>query len=85
MIALFKYLKCCHTEERQDLFLIIPECRTYNNRLKLQEARFCLNVRKNFLTLRAVWQWNQSTREVVCAPMLEAFKRNLDNQLADIL
>ena len=28
MIAFFKYLKDCPTEERQDLFLIIPECRT---------------------------------------------------------
>ena len=29
MIALFKYLKDCHTEEGQDLFSIIPECKTY--------------------------------------------------------
>ena len=35
MIALFKYLKGCHTEDEQDLFLIIPECRTHNNGLKL--------------------------------------------------
>ena len=27
VIALFKYLKGCHTEEGQDLFSIIPECR----------------------------------------------------------
>ena len=40
MIALFKYLKGCHTEEGQDLFLIIPECRTPNDGLKLQEVRF---------------------------------------------
>ena len=54
MIALFKYLKGCHTEEGQDLFSILPECRTRNNGLKLQEARFQLNIRKNFLTVRAV-------------------------------
>ena len=34
MIALFKYLKGCHTEEGQDLFSIPPECRTRNNGLK---------------------------------------------------
>ena len=34
MIALFKYLKGCHTEEGQDLFSILPECRTRNKRLK---------------------------------------------------
>ena len=27
MIALFKYLKSSHTEEGQDLFSVIPECR----------------------------------------------------------
>ena len=27
MIALFKYMKGCHTEEGQDLFSILPECR----------------------------------------------------------
>ena len=37
MITLFKYLKGWHTEEGQDLFLIIPECRTWNNGLKVQE------------------------------------------------
>ena len=34
MIALFKDLKGCHTEEGQDLFLILPECRTWNHGLK---------------------------------------------------
>ena len=84
-IALFKYLKGCQTKEGQNLFSVIPECRTCNNRLKLQEARFRLNVRKNILTVRAVRQWNQLPQEVVSAPTLEAFKRNLDNHLADIL
>ena len=84
-ITLFKFLKGCHTEERQDLFLIIPECRTCNNGLKIQEAKFQLNIRKNILTVRAVQQWNQLSQEVLSAPTLETFKRNLDNHLADIL
>ena len=46
MIALFTYLKGCHTEEGQDLFSILPKCRTRNNGLKLQEARFRLDIRK---------------------------------------
>ena len=54
MIALFKYLKGCHTEEGQDLFSIISEYRICNNGLKLKNARFWLNIRKNFLTVRAV-------------------------------
>ena len=85
MIAIFKYLKDCHTEEGQDLFSIIPECRTRNNGLKLKEARFRLNSRKNVLTVRAVQQWNQVPQELVSAPTLEAFKKNVDNHLADML
>ena len=52
--ALFKDLKVCPTEEGQDLFSILPECRTWNNGVKLQEARFRLDIRKNILTVRAV-------------------------------
>ena len=70
MTALFKYLKGCHGEEGQDLFLIIPECRTHNNGLILKEARFRLNIRKNFLIVRAVQQWNQLPQELVSAPTL---------------
>ena len=44
--ALFKDLKGCHTEEGQDLFSTLPECRTWNNGLKLQEARFPVDIRK---------------------------------------
>ena len=82
---LFKELKCCHTEEGQDLFSILAECRTRNNGLKLQEARFRLDIMKNFLTVRAVWQWNQLPREVVGSPTLEAFKRQLDSHLSGML
>ena len=62
MIALFKYLKSCHTEEGQDLFFIIPECKTRNNGLKIPEARLWLDIRKNLQTVRAVRQWNQLPR-----------------------
>ncbi|KAF7241729.1 putative RNA-directed DNA polymerase from transposon BS [Varanus komodoensis] len=58
MIAFFKYLKDCHKERGQDLISVIPEYRTWSNGLKLQEARFRLDIRKNFLTYRcidAVW------------------------------
>ena len=48
------YLKGCHTEEDQDLFLIIPDYRIHNNGLKLQEVRFQLNIKKNVLTVKAV-------------------------------
>ena len=78
-------MKGCHTEERQDLFSVIPECRTPNNGLKLKEARFQLNIRKNILTVRAAQQWNQLPLQLDSAPALEALKKNLDNHLADML
>ena len=37
------------------------------------------------LPVTAAQQWNAFLQEVVSAPTLEAFKRNLDNHLADIL
>ena len=37
------------------------------------------------LPVRAVGQWNQLPQELVSAPTLEAFKKNLDNHLADML
>ena len=85
MRAFFKYLKGCHTEEGQDLFSILPECRTRNSGLKVQEARFRLDIRKNFLTVRAVRQWNQLPREVVGSPTLDVFKRLLENHLSGML
>ena len=87
MIALFKNMKGGHTKEGQDLSSILPECRTPNNGIifKLQKARFRLDIRKNFLTVRAVRQWNQLPSEVVGSPTLEAFKRQLDRHLSGVL
>ena len=85
MIALFKYLKGYPTEGGQNLFSIISEGRTRNHGLKLKEARYRLNIRKTFLTVRAVQQWNKLPRELVSAPILDAFKKNLDNHLRDML
>ena len=42
--ALFKFSKDSLTKEVQDLFSVIPECRTCNNGLKQQEAKFQLNI-----------------------------------------
>ena len=65
--------------------MIIPECRTCNNELKLKEARFLLIIRKNILTVRAVQQWNLLPRELMTVSTMEAFKENLDIHLADML
>uniref|UniRef100_A0A803T676 Alpha-1,4 glucan phosphorylase n=1 Tax=Anolis carolinensis TaxID=28377 RepID=A0A803T676_ANOCA len=60
MIAMYKYVKGSHREEGESLFSAALQTRTqWNNGFKLQERRFHLNIRKNFLTVRrAVRQWN---------------------------
>uniref|UniRef100_K7F118 Reverse transcriptase domain-containing protein n=1 Tax=Pelodiscus sinensis TaxID=13735 RepID=K7F118_PELSI len=50
MIAVFRYLKGCHKEEGENLFILASEDRTRSNGLNLQQGRFKLDIRKNFLT-----------------------------------
>ncbi|KAF7252393.1 hypothetical protein EYD10_02111 [Varanus komodoensis] len=75
IISLYKYLKACHKEEGQDLFLLVPECRTRNNLVKL----------KSFLTVSEKGQWNQLPREVVGSPTLEILKKKLDSHLSGMV
>uniref|UniRef100_A0A803T570 Reverse transcriptase domain-containing protein n=1 Tax=Anolis carolinensis TaxID=28377 RepID=A0A803T570_ANOCA len=60
MIAMYKYVKGRHREEGASLFSAALQTRTRNNGFKLQERRFHLNIRKIFLTVRAVPQWELS-------------------------
>uniref|UniRef100_A0A803SME4 Reverse transcriptase domain-containing protein n=1 Tax=Anolis carolinensis TaxID=28377 RepID=A0A803SME4_ANOCA len=85
MIAMYKYVRGSHREERASLFSAALLTRTRNNGFKLQERRFHLNIRKNFLTVRVVRQWNSLPRTVVEAPSLEAFKQRLDGHLSGVL
>ncbi|KFV79096.1 hypothetical protein N308_13263, partial [Struthio camelus australis] len=52
---------------------------------KLKHRKFCLNMRKNFLTVRVTERWNRLPREVVEAPSLEIFKTHLDVILGNML
>ncbi|KFV83552.1 hypothetical protein N308_07321, partial [Struthio camelus australis] len=55
------------------------------NRQKLNHRKFCLNMRKNFFTVRVREHWNRLPREVVESPSLEIFRTRLDVILGNML
>ncbi|KFZ63259.1 hypothetical protein N321_02108, partial [Antrostomus carolinensis] len=55
------------------------------NGLKLKEGKFRLDIRKKFLTMRVMKNWNRLPREVVEAPSLETFKVRLDGALSNLI
>ncbi|KFV87623.1 hypothetical protein N308_00210, partial [Struthio camelus australis] len=55
------------------------------NRHKPKHRQFCLNMRKNFFTVRVTEHWNRLPREAVESPSLEIFKSHLDTVLGNLL
>lgn len=63
-----------------NLFSLMTSNRTRGNRMKLDQGRFKLDVRKMFLTL-GVRHWNKLPRELITASSLLKYKKCLDNTL----
>ncbi|KFV76264.1 hypothetical protein N308_01500, partial [Struthio camelus australis] len=55
------------------------------NGQKLNHRKFCLNLRKNFFTVRVTEHWNRLPRKVVESPSPERFKGRLDTILGNVL
>jgi len=59
--------------------------RTRGNVFKLKEARYRLDTRKKFFTLRVVRHSNRLPRESVDPPSLEVFKARLNGALSNLV
>ncbi|KFQ39903.1 hypothetical protein N332_01994, partial [Mesitornis unicolor] len=53
--------------------------------LKLKKAKFRLDTRKKFFSMRVVDHWNRLPIEAVQAPSLEIFKVRLDGALSNLI
>ncbi|KFQ41428.1 hypothetical protein N333_02190, partial [Nestor notabilis] len=50
-----------------------------------KQEKFRVDIRKKFVTVRAVRHWNRLLKEVVNAPPLAVFKARLDRALGDMV
>ena len=80
--AAFHHLKEGCKKEGDRFFNRICCDRTRGNGFKLKEGRFRLGIRKKFLTVRVVRQWNRLPREVVDALSGETLRIRLDEALS---
>ena len=84
LISIYKYLKGGgRQKDEARLFPVVCTVRIRSIGLKLEHRKFCINMNKNFLTVRVMEHWNRLPREALDSPM-EAFKTHLDAYLCDL-
>ena len=84
MIAVFNYIKGRPVEDGANLPTANLETRIRSNKFKLQERRFHLYRRKHILMVRVIRKWNLLPQRVVESPLLEVFRRILDEHLSGV-
>ena len=84
LIVAFQYPTGAYRKAGEGLFIRACSDRIRGNGFKLEEGRCRLYIRKKFFTVRVVRQWNRLPREVVEAPLPEAFKARLDGTVSNL-
>ena len=85
LITPYNYLKGGCREVGIGLFSQITGNRTREDGLKLWQARFRLDIRRNLCPTRVIKHWHRLPREVAEAPSLEVFQRRVDIVLRDMV
>jgi len=85
LIVAFQYLKGAYKQEGERPFMTVDSDGTRGNGFKLRQGRFRLDTRRKVFPQRVVKHWNTLSKEVVDAPLLEAFKARLDRTLSSLI
>ena len=85
LIAVYNFVARGSGEAGADLFSVITSDRTQGNGVKLRQGKFRLDIRKRFFTERVVTHWNRLPRDLVTAPNLSEFKKQLDCALSHMV
>jgi len=72
----YNYHKGGYQKDGARLFAEVPGNRTRGSGPKLQQRKFHLHMRNNFLTVRVTEHWNRLPREVAESPSMEILKHN---------
>jgi len=59
--------------------------KTRDDRYKLHQERFHLDIRKEFLTGRTIMPWNSLPGDAVESPSLEVFKMQMERVLDNLI
>lgn len=81
----FQYLWRGYQEDGAWLFTAVRGGRMRDSCHQLKQGKFKLHVRKSFLTVRAIKQWNKLPSEAVQSPSLQVFKTRLDKVLSSLV
>ncbi|KAK4823668.1 hypothetical protein QYF61_005639 [Mycteria americana] len=72
------WMASCYVERREKMEVCSDRIR--GNRHKLQQKKFCLEIRKELFTMRVVKRWNRFPKDAVVSPSWTTLKTGLTGQ-----